>query len=278
MISIYINRNSSNSFCGMAHNLIIRGFDDKVHLQLGEMANQRGVSINSIVKDAVDQWLNHQQSKVTRKHHLVIYSDDESLIGLLKSMDRLAKDSDLFRCFCGPPGSQSSDLLSKLKWYDATIMPYYYASANTRAPESISYQNKEHHLLLEQQQIRHQTQTQTQTQSQSQSQKSIMKYFGRIIENIINNADNKQVCCLDLLINDIAKASLKQALTIEEVYNNNRIAGLAYCTYKTPTLLSSEIKDILELFELHDQIFLLNRDEVHKLHVTKENVHKLFLN
>jgi hypothetical protein len=38
-----------------------------INLQLGEMANQRGVSINSIVKDAVDQWLKHQQSKVTRK-------------------------------------------------------------------------------------------------------------------------------------------------------------------------------------------------------------------
>ena len=46
------------------HNLIIRGFDDKVHTQLGEMANQRGVSINSIVKDAVDLWLKHQQSQI----------------------------------------------------------------------------------------------------------------------------------------------------------------------------------------------------------------------
>jgi hypothetical protein len=51
MISININMNLSNSFYGMAHNLIIRGFDDKVHSQLGELANQRGVSINSIVKD-----------------------------------------------------------------------------------------------------------------------------------------------------------------------------------------------------------------------------------
>ena len=67
----------------MAHNLIIRGFDDKVHTQLGEMANQRGVSINSIVKDAVDKWLKYQQSQVPRKHYLVIYSDDES--------DRIAK-------------------------------------------------------------------------------------------------------------------------------------------------------------------------------------------
>ena len=51
------------------HNLIIRGFDDKVHTQLEEMANQRGVSINSIVKDAVDLWLktsNHRlQESIT---------------------------------------------------------------------------------------------------------------------------------------------------------------------------------------------------------------------
>jgi hypothetical protein len=51
-----------------------------------------------------------------------------------------------------------------------------------------------------------------------------------------------------------------------------------YCTYKTESLLNSEIKDIIELFEIHDQIFMLKDDEVYKLHVTKENVHKLFLN
>jgi hypothetical protein len=105
-----------------------------------------------------------------------------------------------------------------------------------------------------------------------------MKYFGRIIENMAKKANNKQVCCLDFLIDDVAKDSVKQALSIEEAYNTNRMAGLTYCTYKTATLLNSEIKDTLELFKLHDQIFLLNGDEVYKLHVTKENVHKLFLN
>lgn len=250
----------------MAHNLIIRGFDDKVHLQLGELANQGGVSINSIVKDAVDKWLKHQQSEVPRKHYLVIYSDDESMIGLLKSMDRLAKESDLFRCFCSSPESQSSELLSKLKWYDATIKPYYYAPADTIA--AVNYQDKNDHSPNQQQQ-KQQTQL---------SQKNIMKYFGNIIENMAKKANNKQVCCLDLLINDIAKTSLKQVLSIEEAYNTNRIAGSTYCTYNTATLLNSEIKDMLELFELHDQIFLLNGDEVYKLHVTKENVHKLFLN
>jgi hypothetical protein len=269
MISLYINMDLANSFL-MARDLLIRGFDDKIHLQLGEMANQRGVSINSIVKDAVDKWLKYKQSEVPRKHYLVIYSNEESMTGLLKSMDRLATENDLFRCFCGPSGSQSSELLSKLKWYDATIEPYYYTPSDTITAASVNHQDKDDHPL--QQQQKHQKQ---QTQM---SQKNIMKYFGRIIENMAKKANNKQVCCLDFLINNIAEASLKQALSIEEAYNTDRLAGSTYCTYKTATLLNSEIKDMVQLFELHDQIFLLNGDEVYKLHVTKENVHKLFLN
>jgi len=49
----------------LMHNLIIRGFDDQVHEKLGEIANQRGVSINSIVKDAVDVWLKKQTIRNT---------------------------------------------------------------------------------------------------------------------------------------------------------------------------------------------------------------------
>jgi hypothetical protein len=82
---------------------------------------------------------------------------------------------------------------------------------------------------------------------------------------------------MDFLINDVGEASLKQALAIEKVYDNDRLAGLMYCTYKTDNLLNSEIKDLIELFEMHDQIFILREDEVYKLHITKENVRKLFL-
>ena len=236
----------------MTHNLIVRGFDDHVHTQLGEIANQRGVSINSIVKDAVDKWLKEQQLQVPRKHHLIIYSDDEFMLGLLKSMDRLAKEGDFFKCFCGPPSSTSTELLSKLKWYNGTIEPYYYSG-------DVQDRKQQSHLQI-------------------QSQKNIMKYCGNVMENIANNSNGKQVCCMDFLINDIAKSSLKQALTIEEAYNNSRIPGLMYCTYKTEILLNSEVKDMIELFEMHDQIFIVKNDEIYKLHVTKESVHKLFLN
>jgi hypothetical protein len=237
----------------VTHNLIVRGFDDDVHTKLGEEANQRGVSINSIVKDAVDKWLKEQQSQVPRKHCLIIYSDDESMKGLLKSMDRLAKEGDLFRCFCGHPDSSFTKLLSRLEWYDGTVEPYYY---------SVNEEGKGGR----------------QSQLQIQDQKNIMKYFSKIINNITNNSDGKQVCCMDFLIHDVAESSLKQALTIEKAYNNRRFPGLMYCPYKTGVLLNSDIKDMIELFETHDQIFIMKEDEVYKLHITKENVHKLFLN
>jgi hypothetical protein len=234
----------------LTHTLIVRGFDDQVHEQLGKIAAQQGVSINSIVKDAVDKWLKKQESEVPRKHHLVIYSNDESIMRMLKSMDRLAKEGNLIRCFFGPPNSPSTELLSKLKWYDGTVEPYYYSSPKSKEGQQL----------------------------QIQSQKNIMKYCDKVIENVVKNADNKQVCCMDFLMNDVKKASLKEVLAIEKVYDNNRIAGLMYCAYKTDNLLNSEIKDLIELFEMHDQIFILKEDEVYKLHITKENVHKLFLN
>jgi hypothetical protein len=236
----------------MAHNLIVRGFDNQVHSKLGEVANQRGVSINSIIKDAVDKWLKEQQSQVPRKHYLIIYSDDKSMLGLLKSMDRLAREGDLFRCFCGPPNSSFTDLLSRHKWHNETVEPYYYSDNIQEGKQ--------------------------QSQMQIQSQKNIMKYFCNILDSIADSSDGRQVCCLDFVINDVAKSSIKQALIIEKAYDNNRIPGLVYCTYKTETLLDSEIRDMIELFEMHDQIFIVKDEEVYKMHITKENVHKLFLN
>jgi hypothetical protein len=234
----------------MTRDLIVRGFDDEVHDNLGKLASQRGVSINSIVKDAVDKWLKHQE-EIPKKHYLVIYSDDESMIGLLKSMDRLAKESDLFRCFCGPPLSPNTELLSKLKWYNATVMPYYYTN--------------DIHLAK-------------QRQIHTRNEKDITKYCKQVMKNIADGANNKQLCWMDFLINDIAKSSLKQAMRVEQVYDNNRLSGLVYCNYKTENLLNSDVKNMIELFEMHDQIFILKDAEVYKLHITKENVHKLFLN
>ena len=237
----------------MPRDLLIRGFDDQIHFKLGELAKDKGVSINSIVKDAVDKWLK-QQSNIPKKHYLLIYSDDDSILGLLKSMDRLAKENDLFRCFCGPPYKNFSKLLKKLNWYDSTLIPYPY-----REYETLQKDQKK--------------------QTQFHDDKSIYGYCDKVIENIVaNNVDGRQVCCIDFLIDDIAKSSLQQAMTIEKAYDVNRIPGLVYCSYKTDTLMNSKINSLVELFEGHDQVFILKDDEVYKLHLTKENIHKLFLN
>ena len=82
---------------------------------------------------------------------------------------------------------------------------------------------------------------------------------------------------MDFLMNEVKKVSPKEGLAIEREYNSNRIAGLMYCTYKTENLLDSKIEDLIELFEIHDQIFIVKNEEVYKLHITKENIHMLFL-
>jgi hypothetical protein len=115
-------------------------------------------------------------------------------------------------------------------------------------------------------------------QTYAKIEKDITKYCKQVMTKIAQSANDKQLCCMDFLINDIAKNSLKQAMTVERVYDNNRLSGLMYCTYKTENLINSDVKNLVELFELHDQIFILKDTEVYKLHITKENVHKLFLN
>lgn len=233
----------------MTHDLIVRGFDDQVHTDLGKIATQKGVSINSIIRDAVDKWLKYQK-EIPKKHYLVIYPDDESMIGLLKSMDRLAKEGDLFRCFCGPPRSSETEILSKLKWYNGTVMPYLYTNDL------------------------HSAKPQTHTRNQKDS----LGYCKEVFTKIADAANNEQICCMVFLINDIAKNSLKEALTVEKLYDNNRLSGLVYCNCKTENFMGSDVKNMIELFEMHDQIFILNNVDVYKLHITKENIHKMFLN
>ncbi len=218
----------------MTHNFIIRGFDDDIHSQLGDLSRQKGISINSIVKDAVDKWLKHQK-EIPKRHHLLIYDNEESMKGLLKSIDRLAKEGEWFRCFIRSSNSSITDLLKKLNWFDGLTVSY------------------------------------------KPSQKDVMKYFNNVLQNILQNSTNKELCCMDFLINDIANSSLKEAINIEKAYDENRLEGLVFCTYKTANLLNASITDMIEIFNLHDQIFILKDEQIYKLHITKENVHKLFL-
>ena len=218
----------------MTKNMIVRGFDDKTHSALAEVARQKGVSVNSIMKDAVDRWL-QQQSHAPKRHHLILYDNDDSMQGLLRAMDGIAKDNTWFRCYAGPPEARNTRYLYDLGWFDGTVLPY------------------------------------------KPDQQNVLKYCGLTMEKIAKGADGKHVCCLDFLINDVARSSLKQAIKIEHAYDDERIAGYMFCTYKTETLGNADTASLVDLFALHDQVFILKDDEVYMLHLTKENVHKFFL-
>ena len=65
---------------------------------------------------------------------------------------------------------------------------------------------------------------------------------------------------------------------LEKEYDKNRLEGLVFCAYEMNNLFNASTSEMIEMFESHDQVFILNKDQIFKLHLTKESMHKLFLN
>ncbi|MDN5845094.1 MAG: hypothetical protein L0H53_02330 [Candidatus Nitrosocosmicus sp.] len=218
----------------MPHNLIIRGFDNDTHSQLGDISRQKNVSMNSIIKDAVDQWLKKQRER-PKRHHLLIYDNEDDLKRLLRTIDKFAKEAEWHRCFISSSNSAITEFLEKLDWVDELTVPF------------------------------------------EPSQKDVMKYFNSILQNVIKNSKNIELCCVDFLINDIFKSSMKEAIKLEKAYDENRLEGLVFCAYRIDDLLKTAITGMIEVFDLHEQIFILKGDQIYKVHCNRESVHKLFL-
>ena len=220
----------------MAKDMLVRGVDEEIYSSLGNAAKEKGISINSLVKDAIDSWLSKKDGTV-KIHHLILYSDDKSMVSLLKSLDYFAKKSGWFKCHCGSNENSAVKMLDEMKWYNGTIVPY------------------------------------------ETNSKKIMSYCGDVMQKISKKAKDQSICCVDFIVGDIAnQKSLSQAVKIEHEYNQNRTGGLMFCPYKTPDLLTAGIEDMIELFEEHDQIFILKGDKVYKLHLTLESTHKMIMN
>lgn len=219
----------------LTKDILVRGFDDNTHSNLGKKAEQLGVSINSIVKDAVEQWLDKKTS-VPHVHDLLIYSDEKSMDSFLKSLDRMTSNTEWFKSFAIPPKHHTEKTLSKLNWFNGTIKPYM--------PHT----------------------------------KDGSKYCGQVIQNIVKASTKKPLCCVDFIITDIANNSFTHAMELERIYDDARLPGLMFCPYKAEDLMKSDITDMIELFLMHDRIFVLKNDDIYKLHITKESIHKIFLN
>ena len=218
----------------VTRNLIIRGFDDEIHSQLGNQSKKKGVSINSIVKDAVDQWLK-KQDEIPKRHHLLLYDNEESMQRLMKSLDKMTQKEDWFKCFVRSSNTSITKVLEGLHWFDGTILQY------------------------------------------KQPQKDKMKHIKDILQNIWQKSNSKEILLVDFLINDIAYSSISEAVSLEKQYDKNRLEGLVFCAYEMTNLFNASSSEIIEMFDSHDQVFLLKDDQIFKIHITKENTHKLLL-
>jgi hypothetical protein len=219
----------------LTKDVLIRGIDDSTHSELGKKSDQMGVSINSIVKDAVEQWLD-KKTHVPHVHDLLIYSDEKSMNNFLKSLDRMTSNTEWFKSFAAPPKHHTEKVLSKLDWFNGTIKPY-----------------KPHGT-------------------------DGSKYCGKVMQNIVKESQKKPLCCVDFMITDIADNSFRHAMELEKGYDEARLPGLMFCPYKASDLMNSDITDMIELFLMHDRIFVIKNDDIYKLHITKESIHKIFLN
>ena len=220
----------------MTKDLLVRGFDDEIHTKLGDVAGKMGVSLNSIVKDAVDKWL-EAKSQITKKHELIMYADNEALRNLLKSMHRITENNDIFNACCGPEDHPGMQYLVKHGWFNGTVEPYKNFLENPNA------------------------------------------YGKKLLKKIGTNADKEQFLVLAFLTGNLAeKKSVSESVDFCKWYDDQNVEGITHCVADVKDILSANFEDMLHLFETHDQIFIAKRDSLYKIHVTKENIHKLFLN
>jgi len=110
-----------------------------------------------------------------------------------------------------------------------------------------------------------------------QSQKDKMKHLIDILQNIWQKSNNKEILLVDFLINDIASSSISEAISLEKEYDKNRLEGLVFCAYEMTNLIHASTSEMIQMFDSHDQVFLLNDNQIFKIHITKENIHKLLL-
>ena len=106
----------------MVKDLFVRDFDEKLHAKASQIATDDGITLASIVSDAVEKWIkNHEKNR--HRHYLILYDDEKTLGKLLDEIDKLASDN-WFRSSCGSPEHYGMQYLSKRKWFDATAGNY----------------------------------------------------------------------------------------------------------------------------------------------------------
>jgi len=106
----------------MVKDLFVRDFDEKLHAKATQIATNDGITLASIVADAVDRWIkNHEKNR--HRHNLILYDNETTLNKLLDEIDKLASDN-WFKSTCGSAKHYGTQYLNKKGWFDATAGNY----------------------------------------------------------------------------------------------------------------------------------------------------------
>jgi len=218
----------------MPRTLYVRQLNDVIHDKLNDLSQKQGVTVGSIIEEAVGDWMK-QKHDIPSKHHLVLYSDKESLLNFLRKMEELTKE-DWTRICLGPESHEGQKFLKKRYWMDVTISPY------------------------------------------AQGIKNPEKYSAKIFDKVAKGPSDKKSVLMGFMTGDVAgRFSLKKANDLERISNSKKGNGIIFCPYNMNDLTGSSIIDVLELFDEHDKVFVLKKNEIFELNLSKTNHSKLLL-
>jgi len=218
----------------MPKTLYVRTFNETMYDQLSDHSQKQGVTVGSIIEDAVGEWMKHKHDTPT-KHHLVLYYDNESLLHFLRKMEEITKE-DWNRVCLGPESHEGQKFLKKRHWMDVTISPY---AQGIRNPE---------------------------------------KYSAKVFDKVAKNASEKKSVFMGFMTGDVAiRFSLKKAIDLERISNSKRGSGIIFCPYDMTRLTGSNLIDLLEVINEHDKVFVLKKNEILELNLSKTNHSKLLL-
>lgn len=100
------------------------------------------------------------------------------------------------------------------------------------------------------------------------------EYAKKVIDSI-KPQKNKQLLIAAFLTGDLANDSIKKSAKFCEWYDKKHVPGITHCIALTETIMQNKIEDILELFNCHEQIFVVKNKTLHRLRVTEENFYTL---
>jgi hypothetical protein len=228
---------------GMAKDLFVRGFDEKLHTRATQIATNDHVTLGSIVTDAIDKWVKHYE-KNRHRHNLILYSDQASLKKILDEINNLASDNWL-KSYCGPTEHTGIQFLDKRKWFDATA-------------------NKYKDFL----------------EKPQENGTKIIETINSKVKDARSTKNNSSLLPMTVtfLVEDLArKESVKKAAGVCEWYESKSLPGITYCIANARNVLAASFDELFELFNAHNGVFLIKNNKIYRLRIDDEHYYSLLI-